>query len=1346
MFRARTSVLLGYFILGLALWVAQALDGAAERAAEAAAEAVVPSEFEVPPAARKTSSVFSAPCEDQELWLEYVLTNETSRVASTRGILTLTNNRQAEKVTNLLVTFGYPSEDVRITDIRGAVMIDDDETDGTIDVANTGSTATLAPGGSAQISFQIVDRTSSAFFLSSDTISRLDLDNVAVNGASCETHSSTFQPGVDCRSTLDGCRQHLCCGAKIDAGPPKSLTQGPVFETVEVVYDDRLGPGWYDCSYRGQFFVQGPGWVINTFAGDAAVAANLLEGGALSFCADHAPMRGDEAAAATSALRFWVVGTSALAAVQLVLSRESFAAANATNLPVNASAASRRIGVPSPGGFATVGEYSQSDVAPSAFWARPLSEYGTVSRSEWTQVVVPLASVTPASLAARFNRISFLDNLGLQPMFLLDDLSIVADITSAESPRAEASSTAVFDDALAAGWRSCSWGATVVDQWVAQVYSGEASLGAQLAPQGGLSLCASQPFGPAFGHDTLQFSILGGARLANAYLSLSFNATASDGDVGRIQAAVRCAQVALDCADGAGVTAIHLAALGPIAESSWSVLTLNLTAAAAAASSQLESGWNRITISEPTGLAPALALDDIRLVSKQSGMAADRGGEQLPAAKPIFDLPLGPSTTEAPSAVAPGAEPAGPAAGLPAPVGPLPPAVPTGAPDRAPEVQEAAEGRRAVVSTWVYVVGSVFLAIVLGGAGILVVRAVRRNRELTQRIGTAPGDRGASATPVSDEYRQALRTEVNSTAVEFDGSARGPRPWSSRGPSPRGGGVPLPRHRGLASPPSGPGDPFGTHGTLYAGSRPTSTAHRHSSRHHDSSAPSRDCATGDTLRAPSQLAAVLREGGAGVSHEAVAIAQRLMANPVCVEVDEGEVSFTDNELLGSGGFGCVYAGHWRGRSVAIKVLFGIYEPAQREYLDFLREVEILVNATEKRHPRVVQFLGACFRPPQVFVVAELATGGSLASRLHGPSGSGALPYGEALVVACDVAEAMMSLHPNVVHRDLKPHNVLLFEGARAKVADFGVSRLKDRTYLSTQHVHVGTVQYMAPEIFTDEPIDEKCDVFSFGILLWEALTGLKPYGVLEGIQVIYRMSTGWRHQVPDSCPAPIRRLIEACWAQDPAARPRFCEILRVLEAELRSLGIVRPPDGPVTQHRAPRRPSRHNGVRPGGASTGGASSSSRMSLWSLPTERAKARMALSVVGPRPDNNVYWPRGQCPRSVSAPHPRIYAALAKPHLHVSRSQPALAPPATPHSPPMFYRADSSGASSRATGATPASGPQRRAALPHTPWPRSGSLGSRRAGASRQLSSLVDGSLPPSDVMFDVSRLTEGSGGTL
>jgi hypothetical protein len=259
------------------------------------------------------------------------------------------------------------------------------------------------------------------------------------------------------------------------------------------------------------------------------------------------------------------------------------------------------------------------------------------------------------------------------------------------------------------------------------------------------------------------------------------------------------------------------------------------------------------------------------------------------------------------------------------------------------------------------------------------------------------------------------------------------------------------------------------------------------------------------------------------------------------------------ELIGTGAFGAVYRGRWgRGGSsgapmpVAVKMLHMGGAGDSAELAAFAAEVAVLARLS---HPRIVRLLGASLAPPRVCMLEELVEGGSLHAFLHGPSGR-RFTYREALALAEDVAAAMAYLHPTVVHRDLKSHNVLLDRRWRAKVCDFGIAKLKSNTYLTTKHVQAGTPAYMAPELFSGGSVSEKIDLWSFGTLLWEMYTGEVPWKALVSpVQVIFAVAVQHaRLPLPPGCPPALAALMSECWRRAPEERPAFAHVLPRLRA------------------------------------------------------------------------------------------------------------------------------------------------------------------------------------------------------
>ncbi|KAI3408724.1 Protein kinase domain-containing protein, partial [Psidium guajava] len=263
--------------------------------------------------------------------------------------------------------------------------------------------------------------------------------------------------------------------------------------------------------------------------------------------------------------------------------------------------------------------------------------------------------------------------------------------------------------------------------------------------------------------------------------------------------------------------------------------------------------------------------------------------------------------------------------------------------------------------------------------------------------------------------------------------------------------------------------------------------------------------------------------------------------------------------LGSGTFGTVYHGKWRGTDVAIKrikkICFtGRSSEQERLTTEFWREADIL---SKLHHPNVVAFYGVVQDGPggTLATVAEFMVDGSLRHVLLRKDKH--LDRRKRLIIAMDAAFGMEYLHSkNIVHFDLKCDNLLvnLKDPSRpiCKVGDFGLSKIKRNTLVSGGVR--GTLPWMAPELLngSSNKVSEKVDVFSFAIVLWEILTGEEPYANMHyGAIIGGIVSNTLRPPIPSSCDQEWRRLIEQCWAPNPTARPSFTEIaarLRVMSA------------------------------------------------------------------------------------------------------------------------------------------------------------------------------------------------------
>lgn len=138
-------------------------------------------------------------------------------------------------------------------------------------------------------------------------------------------------------------------------------------------------------------------------------------------------------------------------------------------------------------------------------------------------------------------------------------------------------------------------------------------------------------------------------------------------------------------------------------------------------------------------------------------------------------------------------------------------------------------------------------------------------------------------------------------------------------------------------------------------------------------------------------------------------------------------------------------------------------------------------------------------------------------------------------------------NPPIIHRDLKSSNLLVDKNWTVKVGDFGLSRLKHATYLTTK-TGKGTPQWMAPEVLRNELSDEKSDIYSFGVVLWEIATEKIPWDNLNSMQVIGAVGfMNQRLDIPKDVDPQWASIIESCWCSEPQSRPSFQEILEKLK-------------------------------------------------------------------------------------------------------------------------------------------------------------------------------------------------------
>ena len=176
--------------------------------------------------------------------------------------------------------------------------------------------------------------------------------------------------------------------------------------------------------------------------------------------------------------------------------------------------------------------------------------------------------------------------------------------------------------------------------------------------------------------------------------------------------------------------------------------------------------------------------------------------------------------------------------------------------------------------------------------------------------------------------------------------------------------------------------------------------------------------------------------------------------------------------------------------------------------------------------------------------------GSLFHLLHRASGPGPPSPWLALRLLSDCARGMQYLHsrlPAVIHRDLKSQNLLVTGDGGVQVADLGLSRECEDCNPAAMS-RVGSVQWVAPEVLLGHGYSHKCDVWSFGVVCWELMTARIPFDGMSVVLVASKVALeGMRLPVPAGAPLQLLRLMARCWAEAPAQRPEFSEVLIEIE-------------------------------------------------------------------------------------------------------------------------------------------------------------------------------------------------------
>ena len=266
--------------------------------------------------------------------------------------------------------------------------------------------------------------------------------------------------------------------------------------------------------------------------------------------------------------------------------------------------------------------------------------------------------------------------------------------------------------------------------------------------------------------------------------------------------------------------------------------------------------------------------------------------------------------------------------------------------------------------------------------------------------------------------------------------------------------------------------------------------------------------------------------------------------------------------LGAGGMGEVFRARDTRlkRDVALKVLPATVAKDRDRIARFEREAEMLAALN---HPNIAQIHGFVDADDQLVLVMELVEGEDLAVRIarglaapKTPGESGAVPVDEALRIARQIADALEAAHERgIIHRDLKPANIKVRPDGTVKVLDFGLAK-SDATgpdtaasvvtspAMTMHGVIIGTAAYMSPEQARGKPVDRRADVWAYGAVLFEMLTGKRAFDgsdVSDTLAAVLRSEPDWQ-LLPRDLPEPVKTLIRRCLDKDPQRRPSHLSV------------------------------------------------------------------------------------------------------------------------------------------------------------------------------------------------------------
>jgi len=270
--------------------------------------------------------------------------------------------------------------------------------------------------------------------------------------------------------------------------------------------------------------------------------------------------------------------------------------------------------------------------------------------------------------------------------------------------------------------------------------------------------------------------------------------------------------------------------------------------------------------------------------------------------------------------------------------------------------------------------------------------------------------------------------------------------------------------------------------------------------------------------------------------------------PYEIPTQDLQCDFDINAQLGQGNYGVVYKGEWQKKPVAIKVL-NANDNSMEDKNEFKKEINLMMQL---KHCNIVGFYGTSVsRNGNAMLIMEYVAKGSLYNILH--NNEEKLPWTVRIQITIDIGLGVEYLHSQkVIHCDLNSHNVLITNEYRAKLTDFGLSKIKhDITSRSNSGSGnmLGTLLWMAPELTTGEKTNNsRTDIYSYGVTMWEIAARKKPFAGMNPTIQALKIASGTRETIPAETPLNYAKLIKKCWDQRAEERPTATQVVEELTA------------------------------------------------------------------------------------------------------------------------------------------------------------------------------------------------------